>query len=60
MFWIKNKENRYTPVPPPFYYIKLGFKRGVNFSWTWFPDDKVGRICNIYEADWAATVPRLW
>ena len=38
MFWSKNKKNRYTPVKPQFFYIKVGFK-GVNISRTYFPDD---------------------
>ena len=26
MLWITNKKNRYTPLKPQFYYIKVGFK----------------------------------
>ena len=31
MFWVKNKENRYTPVNPSFFHIN-SFKPGVPFT----------------------------
>ena len=37
MFWSKNKKNRYTPINPNFFYIKVGFE-GVHIAWTCFPD----------------------
>ena len=38
MFWSKNKKNRYTPVNPCFFYIKVGFK-GVYMARTCFRDE---------------------
>ena len=35
MFGIKNKNIRYTPAKPQFFYMKVGFK-GVNISRTCF------------------------
>ena len=37
MFLSKDKKNRYTPVYPSFFYIKVGFK-GVYITRTCFPD----------------------
>ena len=40
MFWSKNKKNRYTPVPPQSYYIKVGYK-GVYFTLTCYSDEGI-------------------
>ena len=38
VFWSKNKKNRYTPVNPIFFYIKVGYEE-VYISQTCFPDE---------------------
>ena len=36
----------YTPVNPPFYYIKVGFK-GLYITWTCFHDEDVFETLSI-------------